>query len=64
MAQGFLNSLYISIPATVMPIMIAAFAAYAFAWMGFPGRQLLFVLVIGTAGGTAANDFCACSAPL
>lgn len=47
MAQGFLNSLYISIPATVMPIMIAAFAAYAFAWMGFPGRQFFFVLVIG-----------------
>jgi alpha-glucoside transport system permease protein len=47
MAQGFMNSLYITIPATVIPIMIAAFAAYAFAWMGFPGRQLLFVLVIG-----------------
>jgi alpha-glucoside transport system permease protein len=47
MAQGFLNSLYIAIPATVIPIMISAFAAYAFAWMGFPGRQLLFVLVIG-----------------
>ncbi len=47
MAQGFLNSLYITIPATVIPIMVAAFAAYAFAWMGFPGRQLLFVLVIG-----------------
>ncbi len=47
MAQGFLNSLYITIPATVIPIMIAAFAAYAFAWMGFPGRLPLFVLVIG-----------------
>jgi len=47
MAQGFLNSLYIAIPATVMPIMISAFAAYAFSWMGFPGRQLLFVMVIG-----------------
>jgi alpha-glucoside transport system permease protein len=47
MGQGFLNSLYISIPATVIPIMIAAFAAYAFAWMGFPGRQVLFILIIG-----------------
>lgn len=46
MAQGFLNSLYIAIPATVMPIMIAAFAAYAFAWMGFPGRQILFIGII------------------
>jgi alpha-glucoside transport system permease protein len=47
MGQGFLNSLYIAIPATVIPIMIAAFAAYAFAWMGFPGRQLLFIAIIG-----------------
>lgn len=47
MAQSFLNSLFISIPATVIPIMIAAFAAYAFAWLEFPGRELLFVLVIG-----------------
>lgn len=47
MAQGFMNSLFISIPATVIPIMIAAFAAYTFAWMGFPGRNLLFIAVIG-----------------
>ena len=44
---SFLNSLIISIPATVIPIMIAAFAAYAFAWMDFPGRDILFVLVVG-----------------
>lgn len=47
MAQSFFNSLVITIPATVIPIMIAAFAAYAFAWLNFPGRQVLFVLVIG-----------------
>ncbi len=47
MATGFLNSLYIASPATVIPIMVSAFAAYAFAWMGFPGRQFLFVLIIG-----------------
>lgn len=47
MAQSFMNSLFISIPATVIPIMIAAFAAYAFAWLEFPGRHLIFVLVIG-----------------
>jgi alpha-glucoside transport system permease protein len=44
--QSFLNSLFISIPATVIPVMVAAFAAYAFAWMEFPGRHILFVLVV------------------
>jgi len=47
MAPSFINSLMISIPSTVIPIMIAAFAAYAFAWMEFPGRQVLFVVVVG-----------------
>lgn len=47
MGQSFVNSLFISIPATIMPLMIAAFAAYTFAWMGFPGRNLLFILIIG-----------------
>ena len=46
MAQAFLNSLTISIPATIIPIAIATFAAYAFAWMKFPGRQLLFIIVV------------------
>ena len=44
--NSFLNSLAVTIPATVMPITIAAFAAYGFAWMVFPGRQWLFVLVV------------------
>jgi alpha-glucoside transport system permease protein len=44
---NFLNSLFISIPATVIPIFIAAFAAYAFSWMEFPGRNILFVVVVG-----------------
>lgn len=47
MGQAFLNSLVIAIPATVIPISIAAFAAYALAWMTFPGRQLLFVTIVG-----------------
>jgi alpha-glucoside transport system permease protein len=47
MGTSFINSLLISIPATVIPIMVAAFAAYAFAWMSFPGRDFLFVLVVG-----------------
>jgi len=47
MGTSFVNSLLITIPATVIPIMVDAFAAYAFAWMNFPGRQVLFVLVVG-----------------
>jgi len=47
MAEAFLNSLIVSIPATAIPITMAAFAAYAFAWMRFPGRGLLFALVVG-----------------
>ena len=47
MGQSFLNSLFITIPATIIPLMIAAFAAYAFAWMRFPGRDILFVAVVG-----------------
>ena len=45
--NSFLNSLAVSIPATVIPITVAAFAAYAFAWMDFKGRQWLFVAVVG-----------------
>ncbi|MBN1138948.1 MAG: carbohydrate ABC transporter permease [Anaerolineae bacterium] len=47
MSQAFLNSLAVSIPSTIIPILIAAFAAYAFAWMKFPGRKTMFVLVVG-----------------
>ncbi|ANV84430.1 sugar ABC transporter permease [Picosynechococcus sp. PCC 7003] len=46
MGQAFFNSLTIAIPATVIPIAIACFAAYAFAWMEFPGRQFLFIVVV------------------
>jgi len=42
----FLNSLIVTIPATVIPILIAAFAAYGFAWMSFPGRRTLFIMVV------------------
>jgi alpha-glucoside transport system permease protein len=47
MSAAFLNSLAVAIPATVIPILIAAFAAYAFAWMIFPGRRLMFITVVG-----------------
>ena len=43
---AFLNSITVAIPATIIPILIAAFAAYGFAWMKFPGRKLLFILVV------------------
>ncbi len=43
---AFLNSLTVSVPATVIPILIAAFAAYGFAWMNFPGRKFLFTMVV------------------
>lgn len=46
MSAAFLNSLTVTIPATVIPILLAAFAAYAFAWMRFPGRKLLFAMVV------------------
>lgn len=46
MTRAFLNSLAVAIPATLIPILIAAFAAYAFAWMKFPGRRWMFVLVV------------------
>lgn len=45
--KAFLNTLLITIPATIIPILIASFAAYAFAWMDFPGRRLLFVILVG-----------------
>jgi alpha-glucoside transport system permease protein len=45
-AQAFVNSLFISIPSTVIPVMVAAFAAYAFAWMEFPFRNALFIMVV------------------
>ncbi|MBD3764135.1 MAG: carbohydrate ABC transporter permease [Rhodobacterales bacterium] len=45
--QAFLNTLTVAIPATVIPILIAAFAAYALAWMEFPGRALLVAAVVG-----------------
>lgn len=45
--QSFINSLTVAIPSTIIPILIAAFAAYALAWMDFPGRTLLIALIVG-----------------
>jgi alpha-glucoside transport system permease protein len=44
-ATYFVNSIVITIPSVLIPICIATLAAYAFAWMRFPGRDLLFVAV-------------------
>lgn len=46
MATAFLNTFAVTIPAVVIPILIAAFAAYGFAWMQFPGRRVLFIMVV------------------
>ncbi len=45
--QAFLNTMTVAIPATIIPILVAAFAAYALAWMDFPGRALLVAFVVG-----------------
>jgi len=47
LGDAFINSLFITIPATVIPVMVAAFAAYAFAWMNFPFKNAIFVAIVG-----------------
>ncbi|MGP9803509.1 carbohydrate ABC transporter permease [Paracoccus sp. NSM] len=47
LGRAFMNTMTVTIPATVIPILIAAFAAYALAWMQFPGRALLTAAVVG-----------------
>ncbi|MEE9454874.1 MAG: carbohydrate ABC transporter permease [Paracoccaceae bacterium] len=47
LGRSFINTLTVTIPATIIPILIAAFAAYALAWMEFPGRALLLVTIVG-----------------
>jgi alpha-glucoside transport system permease protein len=46
LSDAFLNSVAVAVPSTLIPILIAAFSAYAFAWMSFPGRKLIFVMVV------------------
>ena len=45
--SAFVNSLVVSLPATIIPILIAAMAAYAFTFMEFPGRDFFFILIVG-----------------
>jgi alpha-glucoside transport system permease protein len=47
MGRAFVNSLLVAIPSTIIPIMFAAFAGYAFSWLHFKGRMWLFALLVG-----------------
>ena len=47
MFDSFVNSLVVALPATIIPIMFAAFAAYAFTFMRFRGRDVIFIVIIG-----------------
>ncbi|MGA9531557.1 MAG: ABC transporter permease subunit [Anaerolineales bacterium] len=47
MGRAFVNSLIVTIPATILPILIAAFAGYAFSWLDFKGRQVMFAILVG-----------------
>lgn len=46
MTKAFWNTVLISVPATALVVVLAALAAYAFAWLEFPGRDPLFLLVV------------------
>ena len=45
LATFFINSIVITIPSVIIPITLATLAAYAFAWMHFPGRNILFIAI-------------------
>ena len=47
LGTALINSFMITIPATVIPTTLAAFAAYAFSWMKFPGRNWIFLALVG-----------------
>ncbi len=47
MVRSFWNTFYITLPATILVTILAAMAAYAFAWIRFPGRDALFLVVVG-----------------
>jgi alpha-glucoside transport system permease protein len=46
-AQSILNSLYITVPATILPVFLASLAAYGFAWLKFPFRDTIFLFIVG-----------------
>jgi alpha-glucoside transport system permease protein len=61
MGNSFVNSLAVALPATIIPIMIAAFAAYAFTFMEFRGRDTLFIVVVGLWWSPTKSPWCPCS---
>jgi alpha-glucoside transport system permease protein len=46
LGTAVINTITIALPSTIIPILIAAFAAYGFAWINFPGRKILFIIVV------------------
>ncbi len=46
LGQAFLNSVIIAVPGTILPILFGAFAAYAFAWLNFPGRTIIYIAIV------------------
>lgn len=47
LGRAFFNTLTVTIPATIIPVLVAAFAAYALSWMKFPGRAVTLAIVVG-----------------
>jgi alpha-glucoside transport system permease protein len=47
MLNSFINSVIITIPSTIFPVFFAALAAYGFAWVDFPFRDSVFLVVVG-----------------
>jgi alpha-glucoside transport system permease protein len=47
MGTAFINSFVVTVPATIIPILIAAFAAYAFTFMQWRGRDIVFIIIVG-----------------
>lgn len=45
--RGMLNSFMVTVPATILPILVAGFAAYALSWMDFNGRKVMFAILVG-----------------
>lgn len=46
LGNAFLNGILVAVPATIIPIMFAAFAAYAFTFMDFRGKDILFIIIV------------------
>jgi alpha-glucoside transport system permease protein len=47
MLESFINSVSITIPSTILPVLLAALAAFGFAWVDFPFRDTIFLVVVG-----------------